>query len=341
MAKWILKGANLLVKEEDSQNSITPTQAKVKVAYALLTDYDTSIYSGKIPVDYPRVPGRAAVGIVTEVGENCYGIERGMRVFLKPTRKCDECLACKNGKKRDCTSIKIAGRDFDGALRDFLISDYNELAVLPQSVDDVSALCIEYVGMAENIYDKLNLSAGQRVAVIGAGFLGNIIAQVLLYRKVIPIVVDNDPAALLQAKASGAYFAYPADADLKDRVNSVTCGDMCDAVVYCGGCNLPINLALDLAGNSKTVALCGEYGLDAELDANVILTKNLTVKSVSHAYTYTDAVINMLVNKAVNFDVFQREMLTEFDLPALFAERERKMASHEKNNKMTILKMII
>lgn len=340
MAKWILKCANQLVEEEESQNSITPTQAKVKVSHALLTDYDTLIYCGKIPVEYPRVLGRAAVGIVTEVGENCYGIERGMRVFLKPTVRCGECLACKNGKKRDCTSVQIAGKDFDGGLRDFLTCEYNNMAVLPSSVDEFRALCIEYVGMAENIYDKLNLSAGQRVAVIGAGFIGNVIAQVLIYHKVIPIVVDNDATGLMQAKSSGAYFTYPADEDLCDRVFAVTCGNMCDAVVYCGDCNVPINTALELAGDYKTVVLCSQSDLNANIDANVVLSKNLTIKSVSHAYTYTDAVINMLINNAVNFDVFEHEVLTDFDLPKLFAERAKNLAASKKN-RITILKMII
>lgn len=348
MAKWILAGVNQLVKEPDTQSTIKPTQVKVKVSYALVTDYDTMVYCGKIPTEYPRILGRAAVGIVTEVGENCYGLEKGTRVYIKPTHHCDDCLQCLSGKKRNCGDIKVAGKDFDGALRDFLVCEYNSVAALPSAMDDIRSLCIEYVGMAENIYDKLHLSAGQRVAVIGAGFMGNIIAQVLIYHKVIPIIVDNEAEDLIKAKTGGAYFAYPADEDLHDRVYNVTCGDMCDAVVYCGDCNLPVDLALTLAGNRKTVILCSQSDLKFELNVNAVIAKDLTIKSVSNAYTYTDAVINMMINNAVNFDMFERRILTDFDPAKLFAERANALFGEGVDNfaaarddKMTILKLIM
>ena len=80
MDSWILKGVKNLVNEPQTVNCISPTQVKVRVSHLLLTDYDEILYNGAIELNYPKIPGRAAVGIVTEVGENCYGVEKGMRV---------------------------------------------------------------------------------------------------------------------------------------------------------------------------------------------------------------------------------------------------------------------
>ena len=200
MENWILKGAKTLVNEPRSINVTSPTQVKVKVSHLMLTDLDALLYNGLIDAEYPKVPGRAAVGIVTEAGENCYGVEKGTRVYFNPSRECGECLPCKTGKPKNCARILSAGRDFDGFMRDFVVCDYTDVAPLPDSVSDFHALCIETIGIAENIYDKLNLSAGQRVAVVGGSFSGNIIAQVLQYHKIVPILIDNNPTNLATAK---------------------------------------------------------------------------------------------------------------------------------------------
>lgn len=338
MENWILKGAKTLVNEPRSINVTSPTQVKVKVSHLMLTDLDALLYNGLIDAEYPKVPGRAAVGIVTEAGENCYGVEKGTRVYFNPSRECGECLPCKTGKPKNCARILSAGRDFDGFMRDFVVCDYTDVAPLPDSVSDFHALCIETIGIAENIYDKLNLSAGQRVAIIGADFSGNIIAQVLQYHKVIPIIIDNNAANLETAKRCGIYYAFAGDDDLENNLNSATSGNLCDAAVYCATSRLPLSLATRIVGNGKTVVISCQSEISATLSARDVLNKNLQVLGVSLAYDYTAAVINMLVHNAVDVDHFAKEILTEYNPAALLAERS---ATSVRTGKMTILKMVI
>lgn len=338
MDNWVLKGPQTLINEPSSVNITSPTQVKVKVSHLLLTDYDTQLFTGDAEPSYPKTPGRAAVGIVTEVGESCYGIEKNSRVYFEPTRACGQCLACRSGKPKECTSVITAGKDFDGFLRDFVVCEYGDVAPLPDSVDDINALCIEAVGIAENIYDKLNLNAGQSVAVVGADFSGNIIAQVLQYHKIIPIVIDNNPVHIERAKKCGMYYTFAADDDLNENIMNATGGRMCDAAVYCGNSRQPLSLSTRLVGPGKTVVISSLNSATATLNARDILSKNLTVYGVSNAYDYTDAVINMLLHGAVNLDVFEKEVLKEYDPVALLKERASVTAPR---SKMTVLKMIL
>ena len=126
MDSWILKGVKHLVNEPASVSITSPTQVKIKVTHLMLTDFDEVLYNGGIDVTYPKIPGRAAVGIVMEAGESCYGIEKGTRVYFEPTRPCGECLACKSGKPKECTSIITAGKDFDGFMRDFVVCNIRD-----------------------------------------------------------------------------------------------------------------------------------------------------------------------------------------------------------------------
>ena len=329
----------MLVNEQSSLNIVSPTQVKVKVSHLLLTDFDTQLFTGAAEPVYPKTIGRAAVGIVTEVGENCYGIEKNQRVYFEPTRPCGQCLECLSGKPKNCTSIITAGKDFDGFLRDFVVCEYSDVAPLPSSVDDIKALCIEAVGIAENIYDKLNLSAGQRVAVVGADIIGNIVAQVLQYHKVIPIVIDDNQANLDRIKKCGIYYAFIADDDLKGNILNATSGHLCDAAVYSGSSSLPLSLSSRLVGREKTVVIASMAAINAQMDVHDILAKNLTVFGVSNAYDYTDAVINMLIHGAVNVDLFEKEILSEYDPVALL--KERCANASPRKGKMTILKMIL
>ena len=80
MDNWILKGVRNLVKEDMVTTPVSPTQVKVKVTHLLISNFDALLYSGDVAAEYPKTIGRFAVGIVTEVGEKCYGVEKGARV---------------------------------------------------------------------------------------------------------------------------------------------------------------------------------------------------------------------------------------------------------------------
>lgn len=340
MDNWILKAAKNLVKENTSANITSPTQVKVRVSHFMITNFDAHLYLGDVRAKYPKTIGRAAVGVVTDVGENCYGLEKGQRVYIKPARPCGKCFTCRSGKEDDCTDIQVAGRDFDGFLRDFVVCEYSDVSVLPEGVDDLHALCIETVAIAENIYDKLNLTPGQRVAVVGSDFSGNILAQVLQYHKVIPIVIDNNPVNLEKARKCGVFYAFTADDELERNVLDATGGDMCDAAIYSASSRLSLSLAPRILAKNKTMVLSGYSAMNSDIAAADILEKNITVFGVTHAYGYTEAIINMLLHKAVNIDVFDREILKEYDPIALISERAANLST-PRGGKLTVLQMIL
>ena len=339
MDNWILKGVRNLVNEAGEPVEITPTQVKVKVTHLLVSNFDALVFNGDIGAQFPKTIGRFATGLVTEAGADCYGVKKGDRVYLKSANPCGECVSCKSDRAEDFVDIKIAGRDFDGFLRDFVVCEYNDVAPLPDSVDNLQALCIELIGIAENIYDKLNLSAGQRVAVVGGDTLGNIIAQVLQYHKIIPIVIDNNQSNLERARKCGVYYAFPADDEAMQNVAEATNGNMCDAAIYSTDSYLPVSLTARIVGNQKSVVLSGFSSIRNSIAVRDVLEKDLHVFGVTTAAGYTDSVINMLLHGAVNFDHFDKEILDKFDPVKIFTDLSENILSPNKG-KLTVLKMI-
>lgn len=338
MDNWVLFGAKILKKQPQSEAEVGATQVKVRVTHVLLSAYDALSYTGATKVNYPKTIGRVAIGVVTDTGENCYGVNKGSRVYLNAVRPCGKCYACKSGNKGECTSPLVAGRDFDGFLRDFVVCDYSEVTVLPDSVDDMLALCIENVALAENIYDKLNLTTGNRVAIIGGGFLGSILAQIALYHKLVPIVIDNYTQNIERLQNSGIFYTYAADDNLKANIENATSGNFCDAAIYTSNCKLTPSVPASVLARKKDMVLGGFCTVNFSMDITPLFEKNLRLYAVSNGYGYTEAAVNMLVHGAVDVSHFNKEILKDFDPETLLADLADK-ATQDSN--MTVLKLIL
>ena len=340
MNDWILVGTASLKKQNQQESTIAPLEVKVKVTHVMISNFDSLVYGGTIKADYPVTVGRFAIGIVTEVGNDCYGISVGNRVYFQPAKGCGNCFACKSGKHSRCSDVKIAGKNFNGYLRDFVVCDYHDVTVLPDSVDDFHALCIEYVALAEKIYDRLNLSAVQRVAVFGGRFLGNIIAQVLQYHKIIPLLIDNNEKNLKRASEVGVSYALRADDDLYANVNEATCGQLCDGAVYNTSSKISPSVCTAILANEKDMVLGGFSNVSFSINAQDIIEKQLSVYGISNGYGYIDTAINMLLHGAVNLAPFEKHVLSDFDPKQILADKFA-TASSPNYPGMTIFKMIL
>ena len=330
-------GPKTLTNQPQGELTISPEQVKVKVTHVLLTAYDALCYSGELPVNYPKTIGRFAVGIVTERGEKVFGVEKGARVFIKGARPCGKCLHCKRGDPDNCEHVQIAGIDFDGFLRDFVACDYRRVAVLPDEVDDISALCIEHVAFAENIYDQLNLSAGSKVAIVGGNSMAFILAQVAMYHKLVPVVIDDNAAAIEKFKRAGVYFSMLVDDDLDANKKEATSGLSCDAAVYISCSKINPDIASRVLARDKTLVLEGMASLKFKLDSIPLFRHNTRVITVTDGFGYTESAINMILHGAINLDLFERQILTEYDPAAILGGM---LADISHGAKMTIAKLI-
>ena len=338
MDNWVLLGKRNLENQPQMETKISPTQVKVKVSHVLLSNYDAFCFTGAKEIEYPRTIGRFAIGIVTETGDMCYGVEKGARVYLNAVHPCGKCFACKSGNRNECEHVRMAGDHFDGFMRDFVVCEYSNVSVIPESVDDLHALCIEHVALAENIYDNLNLSAGKRVGIVGGGFLGSILAQVALYHKLVPVVIDNYPQNIERLKRSGAFYAFFADDSLTVNINNATSGDLCDAVIYTTSCKLPPSVSASVVARRKDLVFGGFSTMRFNLDMDFLFEKNLKVYAVTDGFGYIETAINMLVHEAIDLSNFEKEILTDYDLPALLSARAE---AAPYASEMIVLKLIM
>jgi threonine dehydrogenase-like Zn-dependent dehydrogenase len=128
---------------------------------------------------FSGVPGHEFVGIVERSGID--GSEWiGRRVVGEITVGCGRCSGCRAAGRGHCNVRTVAGiLGRDGAFAEYLSLPPENLHAVPASLDDVTAVFVEPAAAACRIVEQVRIDDGTRAAVLGAGRLGALVAQVL------------------------------------------------------------------------------------------------------------------------------------------------------------------
>jgi predicted dehydrogenase len=105
---------------------------------------------------------------------------------------------------------------------------------------------------------------GDRVAVVGAGLVGQLAVRLLHAGGSEVVAVDIDPARVERARAAGAAHAFHADDETKRRVLDATNGVGVDAVVVTAAApsNEPLLTAAAITRDRGTIVLVGAVPID-------------------------------------------------------------------------------
>jgi threonine dehydrogenase-like Zn-dependent dehydrogenase len=122
-------------------------------------------------------PGHEFVGEVTQADDATWV---GARVVGEINLACDKCEWCARGLGRHCPTRTVLGIvKHPGAFREFLTLPLRNLHRVPKTISTDQAVFVEPLAAACEILDQVRISKGARIAVLGDGKLGLLIAQVL------------------------------------------------------------------------------------------------------------------------------------------------------------------
>lgn len=296
---------------------LTSDKVKVKITKALVTETDVAIYSGAIKVKAPFIPGRFAIGQVTESDEECF-LQRGQRVYLSGVTE-DELAP---------DGLLIAGETADGFYRDFVLANPDDAYPLPNSVTDEAAFLIDAIALAEHVIDEMHVEVGQHILVLGGGVYANILCQILIYHRAVPILADNNAERLARATRSGIYYTFPNDENLRQNVLNVTGGKLADGAVYIAFNNrCEPSVLFPLVKREAYVSFCSLTGKNLHVNLEYAMKNNVTIKGITESREFVSTAINLLANKAVNFSEFTFHSAREEELPAVLEKHAEILSS--------------
>ena len=125
---------NPRVLEPGKVDSPAPGEGDVLVCvtHSGICGTDLEIYSGGIPVDYPRIMGHEMIGEIAETAGKGLGV--GTRVIVDPVTYCGTCYQCRAGQNNICPSGALIGRDRDGGFAEFLSMPVGNAYALPDAI---------------------------------------------------------------------------------------------------------------------------------------------------------------------------------------------------------------
>jgi threonine dehydrogenase-like Zn-dependent dehydrogenase len=128
---------------------------------------------------FSGVPGHEFVGVLEDAGP-AGAPWIGQRVVGEITVGCGHCAGCGAAGRGHCDVRSVLGiRGRDGAFADYLVLPPENLHAVPASVDDETAVFVEPTAAACRVVEQVRIEPGTRAAVVGAGRLGLLVAQVL------------------------------------------------------------------------------------------------------------------------------------------------------------------
>ena len=187
-----------------------PGEALIRVTRGGICSTDRELVRGYM--GFSGTLGHEFVGVVERAGDAPDWV--GRRVVGEINCVCGECVHCRAGRPRHCTQRTVLGiQRRDGAFANYTTLPIANLHAVPDSVDDDTAVFTEPVAAAFRILEQMDIAADARVAVLGDGKLGQLIARVLRTRTEHLVAVGRQPwkRALLE---EAGITAVSSDEDL-------------------------------------------------------------------------------------------------------------------------------
>jgi len=316
MKEWqIIAKEKMEIRERPGEQP-KENEIKVKVTKAAITSTDIALYLEKTEKPFPIVPSRIAAGLISEAPVES-GYKKGQRVLLSPY------LIGKNQQNTTLMPTRVMGLDTNGFLADFVILPESNVYALPDGVSDEDALFAEYVAMGTKTLSALNADKQEYVAIFGANALSNIIAQLAIYYKAIPIIIDKDEVKLKVAENSGIYYTINSEKEnIKNKVKEITGGKYADSTVFACRATQDPPLAFEITAYGGRVGIIGynRYVNKLAADLRPILLKKLSVFGINSGVGVMDTALNLLTNKAVKVSHLINKTVEFEDAETLFIE---------------------
>jgi len=152
-----------------------PGEALIRIRKAGICSTDLELVRGYYP--YAGVLGHEFVGEVMDAPDASWV---GQRVVGEINAVCGKCEACLSGRPTHCENRTVLGIvNRDGVFAEYTTLPLANLHRVPDSVPDEAAVFTEPLAAALEIQTQIQIKPTDRVLLIGAGRLGQLIAQTL------------------------------------------------------------------------------------------------------------------------------------------------------------------
>jgi 2-desacetyl-2-hydroxyethyl bacteriochlorophyllide A dehydrogenase len=257
MKAMVLRAPWELVPDEVSRPPLDPRHVLVRVTHSGICGTDYKIYSGAIPVSYPRIMGHEMTGEVVDAG-SASGLRTGDRVIIDPELYCGACFHCRIGQTHLCPNGLLVGRDADGGFADYVTAPSSHVFRLPDSIGSRAAPLVQVLTTCLHAQRQVQIFPSESVVVFGLGVTGQLHVQLAKARGASPVIgVTRSAEKRALAEQLGADVTIPGGAGAIEKVRDVTEGRGADVIIETTGVLPSVAAAVAMARSGGRILLFG------------------------------------------------------------------------------------
>jgi len=257
---------------------LQPDQIMLQTKRIGVCGSDIHVFHGMHPyTGYPIVQGHEVSGVVAAVGADVEGFSIGDKITFAPQVICGECYPCQNGMYHICESLQVMGFQTNGTAQEYFPLPADIVFKLPPEMSLDHAAMIEPIAVAVHAVLKGGDVAGKKVLVLGAGTIGNLVAQVAkAFGAAAVMITDISDYKLEKARASGIdYGVNPSHEDLNQAILNRFGPTRADLILECVGAQPTITQAIQVARKGTTIVIVGVFGEKPTVDLGLVQDREL------------------------------------------------------------------
>jgi L-iditol 2-dehydrogenase len=292
----------------------------------------------------PRIFGHETSGVVAAVGKAVSGFQPGDRVVVFHHIPCGQCFYCRHKTFAQCETYKKVGctagfEPSGGGFAEYVrVMDWivgQGTVRIPDGVSFEQACFVEPVNTCMKGIDRLELSPGESVLVIGQGPIGIILSTLAKRAGATVITSDLYPERLTISASFGLQNMIDASGtDTLSAVRGLTEGRGADAAILAVGGNGLIRTAMDAVRPGGRVLLFaqtarGETNVDP---AAICVDEKTLLGSYSASVELQQESVRFVMGREMDL-----EKLISHRFPLSSSVEALNLAAHPQANSMKIV----
>jgi L-iditol 2-dehydrogenase len=280
MRQAIMTQPGKIILREVPQPELQPDEVLIQVKRIGVCGSDIHVYHGLHPyTSYPVVQGHEVSGVIAELGAQVEGFSRGDKVVFMPQVTCGECYPCRHSMYHICDNLKVMGFQTSGAAQEYFPVKAEMVLKLPETVSLDHAALVEPISVAVHALSRYGNVAGLNVLVLGAGTIGNLVAQVAVASSAKRVMItDVSPYKLDKARQCGLeHVVNSAQEDLGQAILNTFGVDKADLILECVGVQETITQAVANARKGSSIIVVGVFGEKPQVDLGLLQDRELSL----------------------------------------------------------------
>ena len=181
MRAAVLHAAKDLRIEPVATAPLGPGEVEVRIEAGGICGSDLHYYYdggfGTVRLREPMILGHEIAGTIARLGAEVADVKVGERVAVNPSRPCNACRYCQEGKQQHCLNMLFYGSAMrfphvQGGFRDLLVCDATQAVPVPAAMSAAQAAFAEPFAVCLHAVNRAGPLLGKRVLVTGAGPIG-------------------------------------------------------------------------------------------------------------------------------------------------------------------------